>query len=178
MKGMVFTEFLEMVEDQFGLDMVDDLIESTRPSSGGSYTSVGTYPFSELESMLKALCERSGQSVPDLLEAFGLRLFDRLAAGHPGIIKDFSDPLAFMESIEQYIHIEVRKLYPDADLPTFKTGRPDPDSLRLEYQSSRPMADFAAGLIKGCLTHFNTNAKVTRTHITDGHEVFLIERHD
>ena len=28
MKGIVFTEFLEMVEDQFGLETVDDIIEA------------------------------------------------------------------------------------------------------------------------------------------------------
>jgi len=29
MKGIVFTEFLELVEDKFGLEMVDNIIESS-----------------------------------------------------------------------------------------------------------------------------------------------------
>ncbi len=43
MKGVVFTEFIEMVEDQFSADMVDDIIDDAQPPSGGAYTAVGTY---------------------------------------------------------------------------------------------------------------------------------------
>ena len=44
MKGIVFTEFLEMVEDKFSADMVDDIIDDCDLASGGAYTAVGTYP--------------------------------------------------------------------------------------------------------------------------------------
>ena len=47
MKGVIFTEFLGFIESQFGLPMVDHLITSTNPDSGGSYTSVGTYSANE-----------------------------------------------------------------------------------------------------------------------------------
>ena len=30
MKGMFFTEFLEMVEDKFGFDVTDDIIEASK----------------------------------------------------------------------------------------------------------------------------------------------------
>ena len=43
MKGIVFTEFLEMVEEKYGLEMVDDIIENANLQSHGAYTSVGTY---------------------------------------------------------------------------------------------------------------------------------------
>lgn len=33
MKGMVFTEFLEMVEAKFSADMVDDIIDDANPAS-------------------------------------------------------------------------------------------------------------------------------------------------
>ena len=48
MKGIVFTEFLDLVEDKFGLEMVDKIIQSSDLESGGIYTSVGTYKFSEM----------------------------------------------------------------------------------------------------------------------------------
>jgi hypothetical protein len=48
MKGMVFTEFLEMVEAKFSADMVDDIISDSDLPNGGAYTSVGTYDHSEL----------------------------------------------------------------------------------------------------------------------------------
>ncbi len=48
MKGIVFTEFIEMVESKFGFDMMDDIIESANLPSGGIYTAVGTYDHTEM----------------------------------------------------------------------------------------------------------------------------------
>ena len=41
MKGMVFIEFLELVEEKFGLEMVDNIIEQSNLESEGVYTLVG-----------------------------------------------------------------------------------------------------------------------------------------
>jgi len=48
MKGIVFTEFLEMVEETFGLETVDYIIYKSELKSEGIYTSVGTYDFFEM----------------------------------------------------------------------------------------------------------------------------------
>ena len=54
MKGIVFTEFLELVEDKFGLEMVDNIITSSTLESEGVYTAVGTYSFSEMLTIITA----------------------------------------------------------------------------------------------------------------------------
>ena len=48
MKGIVFTEFLEMVEASYGLQTVDTIIENASLPSEGAYTAVGTYDFNEM----------------------------------------------------------------------------------------------------------------------------------
>lgn len=48
MKGIVFSEFMDLVEESFGLEMIDELIEQSDLPSGGSYTAVGTYPHGEM----------------------------------------------------------------------------------------------------------------------------------
>ena len=53
MKGIVFTEFLEMVEAQYSPAFLEDLIDEVQLSSGGAYTSVGTYPHRKLVSLAK-----------------------------------------------------------------------------------------------------------------------------
>ena len=57
MKGMIFTEFLEMVESKFGLETVDTTIENSDLPSEGIYTSVGTYDFNEMVSLIAGLSE-------------------------------------------------------------------------------------------------------------------------
>ena len=42
MKGLVFTEFLEMVESKWGLATVDRVIQGAALPNNGAYTSVGT----------------------------------------------------------------------------------------------------------------------------------------
>ena len=43
MKGIFFTEFLHMVEAQYSVNMVDDIIEAADLPSKGAYTIVGAY---------------------------------------------------------------------------------------------------------------------------------------
>jgi len=42
MKGIVFTEFLDLVEEKFGMEMVDKIITQSELESEGAYTAVGT----------------------------------------------------------------------------------------------------------------------------------------
>jgi len=176
MKGMVFQEFMNMVEEQFGFDMVDELIDTTNPLSGGAYTSVGTYPMSELAEMVQALSDRLDTPVPDLLRAFGEYLFPRLANGHPRVMEGIEDPFDLMETIEQHVHVEVRKLYDDARPPLFLTSRNGPDHLTLTYHSDRHLEDLAEGLIRGCLAHFKVMADIQRKSLENGSEQFTIIR--
>ena len=76
MKGIVFTEFLELVENKFGLEMVDTIILNSNLKSNGVYTSVGTYSFSEMLQLLTHLSEKTGISIDDLLLIYGEHFFD------------------------------------------------------------------------------------------------------
>ncbi|MFT6414777.1 MAG: hypothetical protein ACJARZ_000109 [Dokdonia sp.] len=43
MKGIIFTEFLDLVEATFGLEMVDIILNASKLPSNGVYTTIGTY---------------------------------------------------------------------------------------------------------------------------------------
>ncbi|MDT7513665.1 heme NO-binding domain-containing protein [Rhodoferax mekongensis] len=167
MKGMVFTEFLEMVEDKFSADMVDDIIDDSAPPSGGAYTAVGTYDHNELVGMVVALSQRSGLPVPALVHAFGVHLFGRFHALYPAFFGGITSAVDFLYGIESVIHTEVRKLYPDAQLPSFDCERL-PDGLNMLYASPRHFGDLAEGLIAGAVAHFGDPVNVTRVNLPDG----------
>jgi len=160
MKGIIFTEFFELVEEAFGLDMLDDIIASCDLPSGGRYTAVGTYDHTEIVSLVVALSEKSGIAIPDLLQTYGKFLFGRFVKGYPRFFEVETDAFGFLESVENTIHVEVRKLYPDAQLPSFDTSRPEPGTLVMVYKSSRHLEDVAHGLIQGCLEHFGENCQI------------------
>ena len=54
MKGIVFTEFLDMVENVFSADMVAEIIAETKPRSGGAYLAKGHYHHREMVDMVVA----------------------------------------------------------------------------------------------------------------------------
>ncbi len=177
MKGIVFTQFLDMVEEQFGLETVDHIIEGSDLPSGGAYTAVGTYSHKEIVSLVGALSEHSGVEVPVLLKAFGKYLFVCLNKAYPAFRNSATDAFSFLETVETYIHVEVRKLYPDAELPSFECSRPNnPDELHMVYTSSRHFEDLCEGLIAGCLEEFNCDATISREQLNSGKELFIMNK--
>ncbi|MFD1017342.1 heme NO-binding domain-containing protein [Winogradskyella rapida] len=175
MKGIVFTEFLDLVEEKFGLEMVDKIITSSELESEGAYTSVGTYRFSEMLQLLQHLSANTGISIDNLLLVYAEHFFGVIEDSYPGLLATYKDPIEMLSSIENHIHIEVRKIYPDAELPTFKVIDKTENSLVMDYKSSRAMHHFGLGLMNKTFEHFNTTATIELEKIKeDGTEVRFI----
>ncbi|MCZ4279837.1 heme NO-binding domain-containing protein [Kiloniella laminariae] len=154
MKGIVFTEFLEMVDGRFGEEFCDRLIDAADLPSGGSYTAVGTYDFNEMITLVEALSRETGKAGPDLMKLFGEYLFGSFSKRYPVFFEQKTSCFDFLTKINDVIHPEVHKLYPDAQLPHFSHDWPDDNSFVLVYQSSRPFAALAEGLIAGAIAYF------------------------
>lgn len=163
MKGIVFTEFLEMVEETHSMALVDSILLEAAPPHGGAYTAVGTYPAAEMGALVGALARQSRTPAPDLLRGFGGHIFGRFSTLYPEYFTGVNDTYDFLEQIESVIHIEVLKLYPDAELPTVLAERTGPGQLRVTYRSPRCMADFAEGLIEGAAAHFGDDITIARS---------------
>jgi hypothetical protein len=168
MKGIVFREFLDMVEGRFGMEVVDRIIEEADLPSGGAYTSVATYDHDEILRLVDQLHQATGAPAPELVRAFGRHLFGRFRTLYPALFLKVDSSFDFLERVETIIHIEVRKLYPDAELPTFECARPGPGRLVMLYRSQRPLADLAEGLIEGCIEYFGEAIEVGREDLPPG----------
>lgn len=172
MLGLVFTEFMEMVEERFSDEVLDDLLDEVELSTGGSYTAVGYYDHREIIKMVVALSKRVGVPVDDLVEAFGTHLFGVLAGKYPVMLEGYSCTLDFLESVDATVHKEVLKLYPEAELPRFRCERISPTHLRMHYSSRRPFSLLAQGLIRGCAAHFGTELEISAS-ATQKDDLFL-----
>jgi hypothetical protein len=174
MKGIVFTEFLEMVESKFGLEIVDKIIENSNLEYDGIYTSIGTYNFSEMTSLITNLSMETDINVSTLLHVYGLYFFDTLVGGHPDIFKYYKTAFDLLSGIEKHIHVHVRKIYPGAELPYFNVLVESSDKLVLEYQSERAMYQFALGLMERTLEHYNETANIDKQLLNeDGTKVLF-----
>ncbi len=167
MKGLVFSEFIDFVEEIYSLEVVDDIIEASNLPSGGAYTSVGTYDHTEMLQLVTALSEKSNIPIPELVRSFGKHLFGRLVHAYPQFLAGIESSFEFLPLVEDHIHIEVLKLYPDAELPHFECEATQPDRLSMIYRSQRPLADLAEGLIEGCAEHYGDKLQIERENLAD-----------
>jgi hypothetical protein len=173
MKGIVFTEFLDLVENEFGLEVVQQIIDECELESDGVYTTVGTYSHKDMFKMVGKLSEIKGLPVPALLTVFGEYFFTTLKDKYPVFVEK-PNLFSFLNSIDQYIHPEVLKLYPDAELPRFQAEIKSDNEMVLNYMSSRKMSDLAIGLIKGAANYFEEDVDVVKIgEENDGQTVML-----
>ncbi|MEQ8908539.1 MAG: heme NO-binding domain-containing protein [Vicingaceae bacterium] len=177
MKGIVFTEFLEMVEDKFGLLTLDKVVEENKLASGGAYTAVGTYDHAEMVLLVTNLSKEVNVPVGDLLEVYGKHFFDVLLQSYPSFFQGVKSAFQFLSSIENHIHVEVLKLYPDAELPSFDISQVDDKTLKMVYHSERKLAAFAKGLIEGCIAYFKEDIQVEMKALKEDHSVVEFRLH-
>lgn len=175
MKGIVFSEFIDLVEEKFGLEMVDKIINQSNLESNGAYTSVGTYEFSEMLQLLTNLSNNTDISIDNLLLTYGEHFFRVLEESYSGMLENYNSPIEMLSSIENHIHVEVRKIYPDAELPTFEVLEKTRSKLIMIYKSSRAMHHFGLGLMNKTFEYFNSSAEIVLEKIKeDGTEVKFI----
>ncbi|CAA6678239.1 MULTISPECIES: heme NO-binding domain-containing protein [unclassified Lentimonas] len=174
MKGMVFTNFLEMVEEHFGFEIVDTIIDSSELPSKGAYTAVGTYPHTEMVALLQSLEKETNVPIAKLLVTYGSYLFAKLAEGYPMMLTDCNCSRDLLLRLDGVVHVEVAKLYPDAQLPRFETVELPNGDLEMTYLSERHLEDLAEGLLRGSLVHFKDKASITRHPKADGSVIFKV----
>lgn len=176
MKGMVFTEFLDFVENQMGMEMVDKIVTEANLESGGCYTKAGYYPHQELIEMLIVLSKETETPIPDLVRTFGTYLFGQLIKLKPEFVANSANLFDFLDSVENIIHVDVKRVYPDAELPKLQSRRDGPDSYVLIYASNRHFADLAEGMLLGSIKHYREDINMKRQDISSaGQTVQMVQ---
>ncbi|PRY77199.1 heme-NO-binding protein [Yoonia maritima] len=176
MKGTVFVELIKMAEEAFGEDVVDDMLDKTDLENDGAFTTVGNYPCADLFKITKAFSYTSGLSEEELERRFGAWMLDHFGENYPHFFTGKPDSFAILEAINGEIQVEVRKLYPDAELPEFEITKKSAKHFEMTYSSQRPIAEFCHGLIEACVKRFGQTADIQRASALppDGSTTFQI----
>lgn len=163
MKGIVFSTLTDMVEEKFGLEFLDQMLIKANLSSQGVYTAGSVYPDAELFTIVATLSEMTGVPQSDLICTYGEYLFGKLTAFFPGLVPAQATLKQFLKSIDRVIHVEVRKIHPNAELPTIKYEDPAPNQLVLLYHSPRKLCALARGLMQGASAHYHAPLDIQET---------------
>jgi hypothetical protein len=152
MKGVIFNLLEQLVTDSRGEEEWDDLLDTA--GLDGVYTSLGSYPDEQLVALLMTAGDRWDLPVQDLLRWFGRNALPVLASYYPTFFEGHRTLPSFLATINDVVHAEVVKLYPDAVVPTFGFEPGPEGSLRLVYTSGRRLCGLAEGFIEGAAAHF------------------------
>jgi hypothetical protein len=175
MKGIVFTEFLELVGRRYGVEVMDLIIDASDLPSDAAYTAVGTYDHGELITLVENLSKATRVPAAELLKAYGQHLFARFAVRYPQFFAGITSSFEFLDRIDAHIHVEVKKLYPDAELPSIEVHWLTEDRINLAYSSTRPLAAFAEGMMRGAIAHFEEKVAVREVDAADDGTFVLFE---
>ena len=105
--------------------------------------------------------------VSDLLLHFGKHLFHRFSILYAHLVAGRKDTFEFLEQIENFIHVEVKKLYPDAQLPAIDTRMVTDDVMELIYRSQRKLGYLAFGLMMGCAVYFDETIEIEMENLVE-----------
>ncbi len=150
MRGIIFTALADMVEEQYGLLVWDELLSSCQFSHGGAYTAGGMYPDAELAELVDKVQRKLDVPSAFILREFGLYLFDVLSASHSHYFTQSKDFSSFLMSINDTIHRDMERVHPGAYFPFLKVeNTADGKGLTVTYSSPRKLCFLAEGLMNG-----------------------------
>lgn len=155
MLGIVFTSLIDMLEEKASPEFADEVISEANLPNNGAYTAVGYYPFEDMQRLVEVLVDKTGKSANDLLRDFGGYLFTKLAESHHKVLAGKDDLLDVLEHLDGDIHVQVKKLYPDADLPRFTVLSRTDSAMRLRYYSKHELFALAEGLMDAAAEYYD-----------------------
>ena len=165
MKGIILSEFVEFLELTLGDDRAQKIINASGVKSFGVYSRVGLYDYHELIQLLTQAVADTDTEADVLLDGFSHHLFSIFKRDYGVFFDGVSSAAEMLTQIDNHIHVEVQKLYQDAELPRFEHSQTG-NQLTLKYRSPRPLAAVAQALLGACLKFFGDREELISSSIS------------
>ncbi|MCW8876034.1 MAG: heme NO-binding domain-containing protein [Kangiellaceae bacterium] len=172
MQGVIYTILADMVIDNYGMELWNEVISEASLDSGGAFTAGVQYSDSELIGIVNQLSQKLSVPVKDLIKVYGEYLFPQLLKQLPLNDLDMSSMRSFLLQVDSVIHKEVKRIHPDAYLPTFDYEQNESDCLTMLYRSKRKLCALSEGLLIGASNYFSTPININHSkcmHKGDDH---------
>jgi hypothetical protein len=178
MKGIIFNLFEKFVIKGWGEDVYEKILETSALSKPGPFLGPATYPDADLMALVGS-ASKLLQVPPEVaVRKFGHFCFRGLTSRFPRFLEGIPDAKSFLLTVDKIIHVEVHKLYHDAETPTFRYHDTGAASLTIEYRSRRRLCVLMEGLIEGLADHFHEDIRQSQSkclHRGDSYCEFHLE---
>lgn len=170
MFGIVFFEFIEMVEDIFFEDVVDEMIEEVEKDfeSGGLYIVVGNYDYVEMLILVMKFSEIMQVLIFQFVEVYGKYFFGCFYECYLVFFEDIDNSFDFFQGIEDCIYLEVCKFYLNLEFLGFDLFDSGVECMVMDYLSLRFFVLLVFGFIQGCIEYFGEDVDVDWQDLLNG----------
>ncbi len=166
MKGVIFNLLEDFITDGWGEQAYEEIFAQCPLQTKEAFVGLNSYPDADLLTIVAKAAAQFDISVSDAVRAFGKYCLPKLVAKYPIFVAGHRHPKTFLMSIDNVIHVEVRKLLKDAEPPRMFFVDPAPDQLILRYVSKRQLCPLVSGLLDGTAEYFRTPIGHTQTQCT------------
>ena len=154
MKSLLFTELLEMVEEEYGYSVANSMVLNADLRSRGIYAPARAYHWNELNTMMAHLHQQTLVPFDLLAQDFGRHLCKRILIAYP--------------QQKKYINRIFALITKKTEAPVFRYIHSDDKSLTLHYNPAVTTNCFTNSVIKGYLAHLQQLSRVSETSLPDG----------
>ncbi|QFU00714.1 Heme NO binding protein [Halomonas sp. THAF5a] len=159
MKGMIFVELMNFMDESFGADFTERVIEQADLPNEAAFTTVGNYPSEHAGALVEAASLLADADAAGLCEAFGRYLFQRFEVRFPHLLHRYASARELLDHVQSHIHEEVKVIYPGATPPSVTTHECEGGFI-VAYRSHRAFAHIAFGLVQQCIVFYSEHSRV------------------
>ena len=163
MKGVIFNIFEEFIDDHFGEGSFDELVVKSLGNENEVFVSPLTYPDEKFFVILGKAIESKKLDMDSTLKKFGRYMFIKLAKKYPIFVDPYDHPKDFIKTINDVIHVEVRKIFLDSEPPIFHFLEDSGNKMIIQYESKRRLFCLAEGLLMGMADYYNQPIEILRS---------------
>ncbi|WFF41705.1 guanylate cyclase [Salinicola endophyticus] len=175
MKGLIFVELMNFLDEQLGEDITERVVAAASLPNEAAFTAVGNYPSHYASALVAAAARLTGSDATTMCEDFGRFIFLRFEKRFPHLLERYRSARELLEHVQGHIHEEVKVIYPDASPPQVETHS-DIEGYTVTYRSHRGFAHIAYGLVAQCISFYSEESDVYWKSDSTAHDACFIIR--
>lgn len=149
MKGIISTTFEDLVRERLGEGCVDELFDQRGLKTDNSFVAPVTNRDEDLVALVLTAAEMAGLEVTTTLFGSGRYAFFRLVSCREDPDESADSLESLFAHVDDIIHVEVRKLWPEAETQRIHVQSESEVVLIVRYESRRRLCPVFEGLIAG-----------------------------
>ncbi len=173
MKGHIFNLLETFIIEATDVATYEEIHAACSFRSDGLFLRPARYPDEDLLELVDKTVARLGMTKPEAYRAFGVWIFPHLVELVPADMVDKPHPKDFLLTLDEIHQVELKKLWPDAEPPSFRCLDTGPNRMRITYDSPRQMFDLVDGVLQSVGTYYDvpTTFTSTRRPSPAGHQI-------